>query len=77
MIISTKDETLLAEGDLSIIALAFATVEVVTPTLGPTEAPAAPAPTESSTETPDFVLSTLTPLPLSTSTEPSYPPSYP
>jgi len=93
MLIVEKDDTLLAEGDLSIIGLAFPTVEIVSPTaiisptLAPNEPSAVPEPTEESTEIPDFVLPTSTPgkpqPSTSTPTQPSYPnpssstPSYP
>lgn len=74
MLISNREEILLAEGDLSIIGLAFPTLEVVIPTseILPTEPPAAPAPTE----IPDFIIPTPTQTPIPTL--PSYPnPSYP
>jgi hypothetical protein len=80
MLIARKDDTLLAEGDLSIIGLAFPTLAIISPTPGEV-----PAPTESTaiplqTEPPDFVLPTSTEfqLPIPTPTQPSYPnPSYP
>jgi hypothetical protein len=50
MLISNRDNVLLAEGRLSIIGLAFPTMEVVTPTGAP-----------NLTETPDFISSTPTP----------------
>jgi len=81
MIISTKDETILAEGDLTILALALPTLEIVTPTPEPTGDLAAesPAPTEGiSTGEPEIILPTLTPLPFPVPTDPSNPtPSYP
>lgn len=73
MLFSTRDDILLAEGDLSIIGLAFPTMEVVTPT-PITATPVTPGtPTVSPTPTrPSF----RTPTP--TRTAPSYPnPSYP
>lgn len=71
MLLSTRDDTLLAEGNLSIIGLAFPTVDVVTST--PTTPTAAGTLTVSPTPTrPSF----RTPTP--TRTAPSYPnPSYP
>jgi len=84
MLISEKDDTLLAEGNLSIIGLALPTVEIVSPT-PIKEAPATIAPTaepmEEVTETPDFILPTSasTPTPpkpqpsTSTPTQSSYP----
>jgi hypothetical protein len=76
MLLSTRDDTLLAEGDLSIIGLAFPTVDVVTSTpITPTAGTLTASPTQ--TRTP---LRTPTP----TRTAPSYPnptsypnPSYP
>lgn len=76
MLLSTRDDTLLAEGDLSIIGLAFPTVDVVTSTpITPTAGTLTASPTQ-----------TRTPLrtPAPTRTAPSYPnptsypnPSYP
>lgn len=69
-LISTSDETLLAQGDLSIIGLAFPTLGIAlsTPQEAPTMLMVLPTPTT------DFFL--LPPLP--TETLPSYPnPSYP
>lgn len=70
MLISTKDEVLLAEGSLSIIGLAFPTLEIVIPTDMPITSPE-PSPTDSF----DFVLPTQTPIqfPTQASTQPSYP----
>ena len=71
MFLSTIDDSLLAQGDLPIIGLAFPTLEIAIPTNTPTMTPLV---TES-TATNDFVLSTPT--------QPSYPnqsyptPSYP
>jgi hypothetical protein len=77
-LISTKDDTLLAKGDLTIIALALPTLEVSTSTPGaPLAETAPPAETEAP---PDFILPLPTepPYPLPTETEPSYPnPPYP
>lgn len=76
MLISTRGGDLLAEGYLSIIGLAFPTVEVVsaTPEITPTESTATPLTTGSPTSTPLTQPSTPTP----TRTKPSYPyPSYP
>lgn len=76
-LISVRDAILLAEGDLSIIGLAYPTLGVAVPTLQetPTVATEASTPThESPTQTP---LSLLI-LPTSTETLSSYPnPSYP
>lgn len=74
-LISTRDETLLAEGDLSIIGLALPTVAVVSPTFGTASTELA---TNVSTATPTRTQiptpSRRTPTP----TPPSYPgPSYP
>jgi len=76
MLFSTRDDTLLAEGDLSIIGLAFPTMEVVSPT--PVTVTAG-TPTVQLTRTQPSV---RTPTP--TRTPPSYPnptsypnPSYP
>ena len=69
-LISTRDETLLAQGDLSIIGLAFPTmgIAVSTPQEAPTMLMVLPTPTT----LPLFVL------PTQTETQPSYPnPSYP
>jgi len=70
MLISTKDEVLLAEGSLSIIGLAFPTLEIVISTAVPTMSPG-PTPTDFF----DFVLPTQTPVqfPTQVSTPPSYP----
>ena len=76
-LISVRDEIILAEGDLSIIGLAYPTVEVVTPTHpeAPTISTESPIQTnEPSTQTPLPLLI----LPTPTKTQPSYPnPSYP
>jgi len=74
MLISTKDDTLLAEGSLSIIGLAFPTLESVISTAMPTTSP---EPT--STDFFDFVLPTAITPPVEFPTQPSYPsnPSYP
>lgn len=70
-LISTGDDTLLAQGDLSIIGLAFPTLGIVLST--PQEAPTAIL-IESPAPTAGF----LVPPPLPTQTLPSYPgPSYP
>jgi hypothetical protein len=79
---STRDETLLAEGDLSIIGLALPTLAVVSPTseIAPTEPTAIPLP-DDSTPTPTQFQELLPtePVPATpTPTQPSYPnPSYP
>ncbi|MDX1378444.1 MAG: hypothetical protein R3307_06325 [Anaerolineales bacterium] len=80
MLISSADDVILAEGILSIIGLAFPTLEITTPTDSPTARPAYPPPTEASasitaTPTPTSIqLQTRTPAP----TKPSYPnTSYP
>lgn len=70
MLLSTKDDVLLAQGNLSIIGLAFPTLEIAIPT----DVPVTPG----SIGTPDFILSTSTQVQLSTRTPPAYPnPSYP
>lgn len=74
MLISTRGGNLLAEGYLSIIGLAFPTVEVVsvTPEIAPTEPTAIPltgSPTSTPTQSQPFS-------PTPTRTKPSYP-SYP
>ena len=70
MLISTGDELLLAEGDLSIIGLAFPTVGIAVIT--PSETSTMPAATPTETPLPLFVLPTFTETPQ------SYPnPSYP
>jgi hypothetical protein len=56
-LISRKNDAVLAQGNLSIIGLAFPTMEIVIPTGGPTGTPATISPTASS----DFVLPTATP----------------
>lgn len=74
MLLSNREEILLAEGDLSIIGLAFPTLEVVIPTLETTTAE--PTATPEPTKAFDFILPTptQTPIPI----RPSYPnPSYP
>jgi hypothetical protein len=72
MLLSTGDDILLAEGDLSIIGLAFPTMEVVTPT-PITATPGTPTVSPTPTR-PSF----RTPTPAPTRTAPSYPnPSYP
>jgi len=85
MLISTRGNVLLAEGDLAIIGLVFPTLEITTLTGMPTDVPAAPAPTKpfvtvTSTETKSLVPVTstgtkpLTPVtPTPTPTQPSYP----
>jgi len=66
MLLSTNDDSLLAQGELPIIGLAFPTLEIVIPTNTPTMTPLVPE----STATNEFVLPT--------STQPSYPnQSYP
>ena len=75
-LISTRDSTLLAQGTLSIIGLAFPTLEIAIPTEIPTDVSATP----DATETPDFILPTRTKVisPTQTNTPPGYPsPSYP
>jgi len=80
MLLSTRNETLLAEGDLSIIGLVYPTLGVVS--LTPENAATVPA-EETITETPVTALPTqtqMTPVPprTPTPTSPSYPnPSYP
>ena len=71
MLISTRDDTLLAEGNLSIIGLAFPTLEIAIPTDVPTEISITPE----LTGTPDFILTTPTAIvfPFKTETPPSYP----
>ena len=77
ILISRKNDEILAQGSLSILGLAFPTLEIVTPTLS---IPSTIAATDPS----DFVLPTGTPTrsdypsPLETPTQPSYPnKSYP
>jgi hypothetical protein len=86
MLFAEEDDTLLAEGELSIIGLAFPNIGVVTVTPQDTATlpSMSPAPTEGHAETPDFLLPASTPTPgkfrssTSTPTLPSYPnPSYP
>ena len=75
-LISTRDNLLLAQGELSIIGLAFPTMEIAVPTDVPTDVSVTP----DLTETPDFILSTPTQIvfPTPTRTPPSYPnTSYP
>lgn len=67
MLISSKDDSLLAEGNLSIVGLAFPTLEIVFPTASP----ANPSPTEPT----DIILPTPTRIVFPTATKP--PPSYP
>lgn len=72
ILISRKNDAILAQGSLTILGLAFPTLDIVTPTPG-TPSPMTP------TESPDFVLPTTTPTqfddpsPLETPTQPSYP----
>jgi hypothetical protein len=69
-LIATKDDTLLAEGDLSIIGLAYPTLEITIPTAEET-------PTLSTMPVTETPLSPFL-LPTQTATQPSYPgPSYP
>ena len=80
MLISTRDNLLLAEGELSIIGLAFPTMEVAISTAVRSELSITVTPTP--TEFPDFVIPTMTQsqTPTQTKTSPSYPnpsPSYP
>ena len=86
MLFAEEDDTLLAEGDLSIIGLAFPSIGIVTVTPQDTATlpSVSPAPTEGPTETPDFLLPASTPTfgspqpSTSNPTLPSYPnPSYP
>ena len=86
LLFAEEDDTLLAEGDLSIIGLAFPALDVVsvTPQIVTPETPVTPEPTEGPTEMPDFILPVSTPTlespqpSTSTPTSPSYPnPSYP
>lgn len=75
MLVSTRDDVLLAEGSLTIIGLAFPTLEVVSPTpeIAPTEPTAVPLTDLPVTPTPSLPL-----MPSPTHTKPSYPnPSYP
>lgn len=74
-LISTKDETLLAEGDLSIIGLAYPTLEIAIPTIQETATLSTTLVTDApATETP----LPLFILPTQTETQSSYPnPSYP
>lgn len=75
MLISTEDNTLLAEGNLSIIGLVFPTLETVILTAMPTTSPES-----TPTDFFDFILPTATQFdfPLPTETLPAYPnPSYP
>ena len=69
MLFSTRDNLLLAEGELSIIGLAFPTLEIAIPTDVPTDVSVTLEPTE----TPDFILPTKNTLPTQTKTPPSYP----
>ncbi|MBK9924123.1 MAG: hypothetical protein IPP66_02425 [Anaerolineales bacterium] len=82
MLVTIKDDTLLAVGDLSLVGMAFPTLSVVTPI--PSPSPEEFDTTVTPTEFPDFLLTTPTPpqFPLPTltptSTQSSYPnPSYP
>jgi len=82
MLFSTKDDTLLAQGDLPIIGLAFPTLEIAIPTDAPTMTPVVTETTATviptSTATFEFVLPTSTGSPIPTFTQPSYPnQSYP
>jgi hypothetical protein len=77
MLFSTKDETLLAEGDLAIIGLALPTLAVVSPTLE-----LSPASEMTLTETTPAIISTPTTglLPTKPESTPNFtstPPSYP
>lgn len=77
MILSSDDDTLLADGTLPIIGLAFPTLGIVTPTFAntPTELPAT---LTTASPTPTMISKKVTPKP--TQTKPSYPnpsPSYP
>lgn len=75
-LISTRDDTLLAQGTLSIIGLAFPTLEIAIPTEISTDVSVTP----DATGTPDFILPTQTQIisPTQTKTPPGYPnPSYP
>lgn len=82
LLFSTKDETLLAEGDLSIIGLALPTLAVVSPTseIAPTEPTSIPLP-DGSTPTPTQFQEPIPTEPapaIPTPTRSSYPnPSYP
>ena len=58
MIISTRDDVLLAQGNLSILGLAFPTLEIAVPTDVSTDVSQTPT----STELPDFLLPTATQL---------------
>lgn len=70
-LISTSDESLLAQGDLSIIGLAFPTLGIALPTPQDT-------PTAMLLESPSPTAGFIVPPPLPTETLPSYPnPSYP
>ena len=82
MLISSRDDVLLAQGTLSIIGLAFPTLEIAIPTDVPTDVSVTP----DLTVTPDFILPTQTQIvfptkiirPIQTETPPGYPnPSYP
>lgn len=79
MLISTRNDTILAEGDLTILGLSFPTLEVSTAIPLPTVPPAMPE----STATFEFVLPTSTPgqflteVPTQVSTQASTQPSYP
>ncbi len=68
MLIASKDDALLAKGDISVLGLAFPTIGMVTPT-----------PTSTSTEEPVEDLFTKTPTPFQPTPKPSTPtsPSYP
>ncbi|HSG42440.1 MAG TPA: hypothetical protein VLA72_04725 [Anaerolineales bacterium] len=60
MIFSTRDDVLLAQGNLSIIGLAFPTLEIALPTDVPTDISTKTSQTPTSTEPPDFILPTHT-----------------
>ena len=70
-LISTRDGALLAQGTLSIIGLAFPTLEIAIPTEIPTDVSMTPE----LTGTPDFILPTRTKIisPTQTKTPPGYP----
>ncbi|HSO11921.1 MAG TPA: hypothetical protein VLT51_06065, partial [Anaerolineales bacterium] len=79
MLISTRDDALLAEGNLSIIGLAYPTLEIAIPTTTPsiTGTPPALSPI-STTPAPTQTQSPIIILPTSTKKPSSYPnPSYP
>ena len=74
-LVSIRDSIVLAEGDLSIIGLAYPTLGIVIPTseVAAAELSAIPAPTE----TPNFIIPLPTQTQRPTPTVPSYPPPYP